>query len=360
MKPHRIRVLVVEDSAVVRAVLVKLLKDDPQFEVIGTAGNGEEAVAFVARTRPDVVLMDVHMPKLDGIEATRQIMEQNPVPIVIASATIQPHEVPLAFRAMQAGALAFVDKSAQIGSPQFDEQSRQLKQMLKLMSEVKVVRRWNRAAQTEPRTASREPLPTRVNRPCRLVAVGASTGGPPVLGTILSQLPRGFALPLLVVQHITPGFVSGLADWLTQASGVPTHLATRGLVPLPGHAYLAPDDYHLGLEPSGRIVLSKAEKENGLRPAVGYLFRSVADAVGAGAIGVLLTGMGKDGAAELRQLKLRGAVTIAQDKASCVVNGMPGEAVAIGAADYVLPPDKIASALASLAARTANRQGFGF
>ncbi len=118
-KPQRIRVLVVEDSPVVQAVLVKLLKDDPQFEVIGTANNGQEAVAFVARTKPDVVLMDVHMPKMDGIEATRQIMEQHPVPIVVASATIQSHEVPLAFRAMQAGALAFVDKSAQVGSPQF-------------------------------------------------------------------------------------------------------------------------------------------------------------------------------------------------------------------------------------------------
>ncbi len=172
-----------------------------------------------------------------------------------------------------------------------------------------------------------------------------------MLQTIFSQLPRDFALPLLVVQHITPGFVSGLADWLTQASGVPTHLAAHGVVPLPGHAYLAPDDCHLGWEPSGRLALSKADKESGLRPAVSFLFRSVADAVGAAAIGVLLTGMGKDGAAELKQLKQRGAVTIVQDKASCVVNGMPGEAVLLNAADYVLPPDKIAAALASLILR---------
>lgn len=350
MKPHRIRVLVVEDSPVVRAVLVQLLQDDPQFEVVGTACNGEEAVAFVARIRPDVVLMDVHMPKLDGIEATRQIMEQHPVPIIIASAAVHTQEVPLAFRAMQAGALAFVDKSAPLGSPQFDEQGRQLKQMLRLMSEVKVVRRWNRGAQSGPRTALREPLPARAGRPFRVAAFGASTGGPPVLQTIFSQLPRGFALPLLVVQHITPGFVGGLADWLTQASGVPTHLATHALAPLSGHAYLAPDDCHLGLDASGRILLSKAEKENGLRPAVSYLFRSVADAVGAQVIGILLTGMGKDGAAELKQLQLQGAVTIVQDKASSVVHGMPGEAVALGAADYVLPPDKIAAALAGLVA----------
>jgi two-component system, chemotaxis family, protein-glutamate methylesterase/glutaminase len=357
--PQRIRVLVAEDSPVVQAVLVKLLNDDPHFEVVGTANNGVEAVAGVARTKPDVVLMDVYMPKLDGIEATRQIMEQHPVPIVIASATIQSHEVPLAFRAMQAGALAFVDKSAQFGTPQFVEQSRQLKEMLRLMSEVKVVRRRNRGAPTgspvDPSAGSAvdraAAVPPCLGRPFKLVAIGASTGGPPVLQTILSQLPRGFALPLLIVQHITPGFVSGLADWLTQASGVPTHLGVHGASPLPGHAYLAPDDCHLGLDPSGRIALSKAEKENGLRPAVSHLFRSVADTVGAQAIGVLLTGMGKDGAAELKQLKLRGAVTIAQDRASCVVNGMPGEAVLLGAADHILPPIQIPVFLTSLAHR---------
>jgi two-component system, chemotaxis family, protein-glutamate methylesterase/glutaminase len=357
--PPRIRVLVAEDSPVIQAVLVKLLNDDPHFEVVGTANNGVEAVACVARTKPDVVLMDVYMPKLDGIEATRQIMEQHPVPIVIASATIQTHEVPLAFRAMQAGALAFVDKSAQVGTPQFAEQSRQLKEMLRLMSEVKVVRRRNRGAPSgspvDPSAGSAgdraAAVPPCLGRSFKLVAIGASTGGPPVLQTILSQLPRGFVLPLLIVQHITPGFVSGLADWLTQASGVPTHLAVHGAVPLPGHAYLAPDDCHLGFDPSGRIALSKAEKENGLRPAVSCLFRSVADTVGAQAIGVLLTGMGKDGAAELKQLKLRGAVTIAQDRASCVVNGMPGEAVRLGAADHILPPAQIPVFLASLAHR---------
>lgn len=349
--PPRIRVLVAEDSPVVQAVLVKLLNDDPHFEVVGTANNGVEAVACVARTKPDVVLMDVYMPKLDGIEATRQIMEQHPVPIVIASATIQSHEVPLAFRAMQAGALAFVDKSAQVGTPQFVEQSRQLKEMLRLMSEVKVVRRRNRGVPSGSPSDCAPAVPPRLDRSFKLVAIGASTGGPPVLQTILSQLPRGFALPLLIVQHITPGFVSGLADWLTQASGVPTHLGVHGASPLPGHAYLAPDDCHLGVDPSGRIALSKAEKENGLRPAVSHLFRSVANTVGAQAIGVLLTGMGKDGAAELKQLKLRGAVTIAQDRASCVVNGMPGEAVLLGAADHILPPAQIPVFLASLTHR---------
>ena len=145
----KVRVLVVEDSPVVQAVLVQLLKSDAQFEVIGTANNGEEAVAFVGRNKPDVILMDVHMPKMNGIEATRRIMETHPVPIVVASsATLAADEVPLAFRAMEAGALAFVDKSAQVGSSQFDSQAAQLKQMLRLMSEVKVVRRWNRGGKT--------------------------------------------------------------------------------------------------------------------------------------------------------------------------------------------------------------------
>ncbi len=349
MEPHKTRVLVVEDSPVVQTLWVQLLQSDPRFDVVGRANNGEEAIALAATCRPDVILMDVYMPKMDGIEATRRIMESQPVPIVVASATRDSQEVPLAFRAMEAGALAFVDKSARVGTPQFEEQARQLKQMLKLMSEIKVVRRWNRAPPASPGAAPTVPTAGAAPRGVKLVAIGASTGGPPVLQTILARLPRGFALPLLIVQHITPGFLNGLGDWLTQTTSIPTHIAAQGQEPLPGHAYLAPDDFHMGLQPNGRIALDKSEREYGLRPSVGHLFRSVAEVLGAKAVGVLLTGMGKDGAAELRLLKQRGALTLVQDRDTSVVHGMPGEAVAIGAASYVLSPDKIADALGNLA-----------
>jgi two-component system, chemotaxis family, protein-glutamate methylesterase/glutaminase len=348
----RIKVLVVEDSAVVQLLLVQLLKRDPQFDVIGTANNGEEALTFVAHIKPDVILMDVHMPQMDGIEATRRIMETEPVPIVVASASLRSDEVSLTFRALEAGALAFVDKSARAGSPEFDESVKRLKQTLKLMSEVKVVRRRRPANLANVAAAKPTAIPLKGRGPAaKLVAIGVSTGGPPVLQRILSGLPKNFPLPLLIVQHITPGFLSGLTDWLCETTGLPSHVARHETVPKPGNAYFAPDDFHMGLDHAGRIVLSKAAPEHGLRPAVAYLFRSVTDVLGSQSVGVLLTGMGKDGAEELKQMKQSGAVTMAQDQESSIVHGMPGAAIALGAATYVLSPEGIAAALASLAQR---------
>jgi two-component system, chemotaxis family, protein-glutamate methylesterase/glutaminase len=352
MERRKIKVLIVEDSAVVQLLLVQLLKSDPDFDVIGTANNGEEAVAFVSRNKPDVILMDVHMPKVDGIEATRRIMETLPVPIVVASATLPADEVSLTFRALEAGAVAFVDKSARVGTAHFDQATQRIKQTLKLMSEVKVIRRWNRPGKTAAEELAARPV-KRTTAAVKLVAIGVSTGGPPVLRTILAGLPKGSSVPLLIVQHIAPGFLPGLADWLSKTTGIPSHIATHGTQPLAGHAYLAPDDFHLGVDAAGRIILSKAEPEHGLRPAVAFLFRAVAETLGHRAVGVLLTGMGKDGARELKSMKDCGALTIAQDKDSSVVHGMPGEAIALGAATYVLPPDGIAAMLASLA----NRKG---
>jgi two-component system chemotaxis response regulator CheB len=182
----------------------------------------------------------------------------------------------------------------------------------------------------------------------KVVAIGASTGGPPAIEAILLKLPKDFCAPLLIVQHIAPGFVQGFADWLANSCRFPVGIATQNEFPLPGHAYVAPDGVHMGMEINGRIVLSKSEPENGLRPSVSYLFRSVAEVFGKNIVGVLLTGMGKDGAYELKMMKEKGAITIAQDKESCVVYGMPGEAVNLNAATYVLSPPKIAELLSGL------------
>jgi two-component system chemotaxis response regulator CheB len=246
--------------------------------------------------------------------------------------------------------VAFVDKSSRIGTAQFEQASQRMKQTLKLMSEVHVVRRLKRPSTPTSESAVAQPL----QRPApvvKLVALGVSTGGPPVLRTILAGLPAGTAVPLLIVQHIAPGFLSGLAEWLSQTTGFPCEVAKHGLYPVGGHAYLAPDDFHMGIDAGGRIVLSKAEAEYGLRPAVAVLFRTVAETLGSHAVGVLLTGMGKDGAQELKALKDRGALTIVQDKDSSVVHGMPGAAIALDAATYVLPPDGIATILASVMQR---------
>jgi two-component system chemotaxis response regulator CheB len=347
-----IKVLVVEDSPVVRDLLVYILGSDPGIQVVGSAHNGEEAIDAVKRFQPDVITMDIHMPKMDGLEATRRIMETDPKPIVIVSGSTDPHENTMTFRAMEAGALAVLMRPNGIGHPDYEATARELVQTVKLMSEVKVVRRWpqtRRGPVSPPAAQALSGKVARITGKIKVIAMGASTGGPPVLQTILAMLPKGFPLPVLIVQHMASGFVTSFAEWLAQSSGLPVHVATHGEIMLPGHVYIAPDECQMKVDHGGKIVLTKDDPENGLRPSVSYLFRSLAAVYGGDAAAGLLTGMGRDGAEELRLLKEKGAVTFAQDKDSSVVHGMPGEAIKLDAATFVLPPDKIAAVLANLA-----------
>jgi two-component system chemotaxis response regulator CheB len=222
-------------------------------------------------------------------------------------------------------------------------------QTVKLMAEVKVVRRWPRKRPGEPAPRAVEMGLAQAPAKLRIVAMGASTGGPPVLQTILAALPKNFPAPIVIVQHMAVGFSRGFMEWLAQSSALPLHLATQGELMLPGHVYLAPDEMQMKVSRNDRILLTRDEPENGLRPSVSSLFRSVAEVYGCDAVAGLLTGMGRDGAEELRLLKEKGAVTFAQDKDSSVVHGMPGEAIRLDAAMLVLPPEKIAAVLASLA-----------
>lgn len=341
MHSSKIRVLVAEDAEALRLQLVRLLEGDPQIRVVGAVADGQAALEFLHRHKADVVLMDIHMPRLDGFEATRRIMESTPLPIVVCSAIANVGDTAIAFRALEAGALACVEKPS-AGDGEADQaRAAHLLKTVRLMSEVKVVRR-------RPIGAARRLPRERQPAPVRLVGMGASTGGPPVLQGILHALPKDFAAPLLVVQHMAPGFLSGMATWLAETSGLPIHIAAHGTLPLPAHVYLAPDDFHMGVGPGGRIVLSREPPENHVRPAVSFLFRSMAQHSAPGAVGVLLTGMGRDGAEELRQLKEAGAATIAQDQESSAVHGMPGAAIALGAAVQVLPAERIAEALVAL------------
>lgn len=347
-----IQVLVVEDSHVIQELLVRILGADPGIQVMGRAHDGAEALEFLSQQMPDVITMDIHMPRMDGLEATRRIMETQPVPIIIVSANWNPDEVALTFQAMEAGAVALVEKPRGPGHPDYADMADTLVRSVKNMSEVRVIRRWPRTRSfTPPPPPPAAPPAEPARASVRYIAIGASTGGPPVLNTILSGLPKDLAVPVLIVQHIADGFVRGLADWLSQTTGWPVLVAAHGQETRPGHAYVAPDGTHMGLDIRGHIVLSTDAPENGLRPSVGHLFRSVAAAQGERAVGVLLTGMGRDGAPELKQMKDRGAVTIAQDQASSVVHGMPGEAIRLDGATYILPPEKIAPVLASLVNR---------
>ncbi|MBI4444206.1 MAG: chemotaxis-specific protein-glutamate methyltransferase CheB [Acidobacteria bacterium] len=344
-----IKVLVVEDSPVIREFLIHVLSSDPAIEVIATASNGEEALSAVKEIKPDLITMDIHMPRMNGLEATRRIMETHPTPIVIVSGSSNAREVATTFHAMEAGAVAFADRPKGIGHPDHEATAKELVQTVKLMAEVKVVRRWARLRRDELVTAVRPPLEVRpAPAVINLVAMGASTGGPLVLQTILSGIPINFSVPVLIVQHMAAGFIKGFVEWLAPTSALPIDVATHGEQILPGHAYIAPDAFQMKLASGKRLSLTQDEPENGHRPSVSCLFRSVAEVCGPKAVGVLLTGMGKDGAEELKRMREKGAVTIAQDQESSVVHGMPGEAIRLEAATYVLPPNRIAAALANL------------
>lgn len=347
-----IKVLVVEDSPVVREFLVFILGSDPSIRVVGTASNGEEAIEAVKHYRPDVITMDIHMPKMDGIDATRRIMETTPTPIVVVSGSTDLQENNKTFRAMEAGALAVLRRPFGIGHPYYESTAKELVQTVILMSEVKVVRRWpqNRGEPVlQSSTLAGKPASVPGEMPAKIIALGASTGGPPVLQTILAMLPRNFPLPILIVQHMAYGFISSFVDWLAQSSALPVHMARQGELMLPGHVYVAPDECQMKVDYGGKIVLTQDAPENGLRPSVSYLFRSLAEVYGGNAVAGLLTGMGRDGAEELKLLRDKGAVTFAQNKESSVVHGMPGEAIKLNAATYTLAPDKIAAVLAGLA-----------
>ena len=343
----KIRLLIVEDSPVAQEFLAYILGSDPDVEVVGFARNGAEALESVKKLRPTVITMDIHMPIMDGFEATRRIMESAPTPIVIVSGSAGAQEVASTFRAIEAGALAVVLRPPGMNHESYRADSEQLITTVKLMSEIKVVRRVSRE-KIEPRPVPSILTPSPVAG-IQLVAIGASTGGPPVLKDILKCLGKDFRFPLLIVQHIASGFVAGLADWLSSDSDIPVRIGADGERALPGHGYMAPDGFHLFVSEGLILGLSDDPPESsGLRPSVAYLFRSVARAFGPRSVGVLLTGMGKDGAEELKAMRDGGAITIAQDEESSVVFGMPGEAVKLGAATCVLPPEGIAACLRAL------------
>ena len=332
-----IRILIAEDSPVQLAVLRFVLEEDGGFTVLGTAGDGSEAVAMAAKLRPDIILMDYHMPRMNGVEATREIMRRTPVPIVIASAGLQPNDVALSIEALRCGALAVTVKPTDLADSNHTRHATELVQTLNLMSEVKVVRRWAPASEQPGKPLA---VPKR-RKTVKIIAIGGSTGAPAVIGNILAALPANFPIPIVLVQHMAVGFMEGFALWLNQKSAVTVRIAKSGEEILPATAYVAPDDVHLTVGPDGRLQLQSAPPEQGFRPSVNYLFRSIAKSYGTTGMAILLTGMGCDGVDGLVNLRRTGGITIAQDEASCVAFGMPREAIQQNCVDYVLSPQGI-------------------
>lgn len=337
-----IRVLVVDDSAVFRKLLAHVMNADPDLTVVGEAQDGLEAVELVQRLDPDVVTMDMHMPRMTGAEATSRIMQQCPRPIVIVSASVDPADVAQSFRALEAGAVSILAKPPGPGSPGFRPAVDQIVKTVKLLSQVKVVK------QRTPRLRGEPPQlpigPEGTLRP-RLVAIGASTGGPSAIEHVLKDLPADFAAPIVVVQHIAEGFDQGFVDWLNRTTSLDVHLASADLALRRGRVVVAPCNKHL-LVRGTLCALEDGPPIDGHQPSISQMFRSVARSFGPRALGVLLTGMGADGAAGLSDLKRAGGTTLVQDEATSVVYGMAQQAVKLGAADQILPLTEIGPAIA--------------
>jgi two-component system chemotaxis response regulator CheB len=342
-----LRVVVAEDSPTARRLLVEIIRADPSMEVVGEARDGLEAVELTHRLRPHLVTMDIQMPNMDGLAATKRIMTEVPTPVVVVS-TLVERDIQTSMAALRAGALAVLQKLVGPQSPDFDQQSRHLRDTLKAMAAVKVVRHWPARASALP-----SHLTPTVGTYARaeVVAIAASTGGPAALHRIFSELSSDFPLPILVVQHIALGFAEGMATWLSAVSPLKVKVAEEGEPLRPGTAYLAPDDRHLGVTGDKRVHLSNAAPVGGFRPSGTHLFRSVASIYGTGSIALILTGMGQDGLDGVRELRQAGGQVLAQDEASSIVFGMPGVVIAEGLADAVLPLDNIAAHLKELAAR---------
>ena len=344
---RRIGVLVVDDSPTCRLLIVEILRADPGIEVVGQAADGLEAVEMVKRLHPDIVTMDVQMPRLDGFAATKRIMVEAPTPILITT-SLDPHALSVSLEAIRMGALAVQAKPGDPSSPAFDAEAQELVRQVKAMARVKVVRHHELAPVRAP--AAQSPSARSLHEgPAEIVAIAASTGGPAAIHRILTSLPADFPLSVLVVQHISRGFAPGFADWLDKASRLTVKLAERGEELRPGTVYVAVDDHHLRVSPSRKIHLSTVDPVGGFRPSGTVLFESVATAFGRGAVAVILTGMGRDGVDGLRAIREAGGRTIAESEATAVVYGMPAAAVSAGLADLVLPLDGVCAALAALA-----------
>lgn len=342
-----IRVLVVDDSPLVRQILGRLLEADPAVRVIGYAADGKEAVEKTFRLRPDLITMDIRMPGMDGLEATEKIMAYRPTPILIITSARDRRGVRVSMEALAAGALEVVEKPTLTPGDSWEALGAALVEKVKLLAGIKVI--------THLRGRSRQPagrpLPVERERPRRVIGVGVSTGGPAVLATILGALPADFPLGLLIVQHITEGFMAGLVEWLSRQARLSIRLASEGDQVRPGVALMAPEGVHLIVERGGRAHLGRTPPVGGHRPSADVLLHSLADVYGEATVGVLLTGMGRDGAEGLLAVRSAGGYTMVQDEESCAVFGMPKAAIELGAAQAILPPAGIAERLMQLALR---------
>jgi two-component system chemotaxis response regulator CheB len=355
-----IKLLLVEDSPVATIVLKRIFNASPEINVVGTACNGLKALELIPKLQPEVICTDFNMAEMNGLEFTQEVMKKYPRPILVSSASVQAGDTQNVFELLKAGALDVFPKPIGGLASDYDRLAHELIAKIKILSGVKVFTRHQKLEQIEkiqksikvnqlpihtyqlPAVNYQQSIKILNSQTIKLLAIGASTGGPQALHTIISQLPANLPVPIICIQHISEGFLQGLVDWLGSESKLPVKIAAFGEFPQAGTVYFPPEKHHLELDSQGRFLYSKAPPWGGHRPSVTITFKSVANFYGQGAAGVLLTGMGRDGAEGMLTIARLGGLTIAQDEASCVVFGMPKEAIALGAAQHVLPLNAIA------------------
>jgi len=338
-----IKLLITEDSLSIVEILKAIFKSDGDIEVVGYAKNGRESIQLTERLKPDVILMDINMPIMDGLEATRVIMSKIPTPILILSSLIKDDDPSISFEALRAGALDIMEKPALQLNPSDKNYEMELIRKIKIVSKVKPI---HLIYHNEKNYHTKRRV--HIIKDNQILTIGASTGGPPAICCILKNFVPGFPLPILIVQHIFSGFTEGMINWLSKNCSIKVKLAENGEKVAEGVAYFPPCDFHLGIDNSHRIILSKEPPIGGHRPSVDFMMRHVARVFKGKCIGILLTGMGKDGTEGLRAIKQQGGKTIVQDEETSVIFGMPKSAINAGVADIVCPLEKIPSTVINL------------
>lgn len=359
----KVRVMLVEDSFVIRECLKHIIGEDPRLEVAFVAGSAEEALANLTAVAPDVISLDIRLPGINGLEATLRIMAERPTPIVVIASDVKADDLNVSMNALRAGALAVLEKPVGTSHKDFAAIAKRICDQLYAMSSVKVVKqRFARQLDFSSPSGTAPARPTNVTtlkpapriwQPEQFLMLGlvASTGGPNALLQVLQALPADFPLPITLVQHITASFLGSFATWLQDLTPFKVVIAKGDEVPKPGHIYMAPEDRHIEARPGG-IRVTHAPLVSAQRPSGTILLSSIAQTYGRGAIGVVLTGMGDDGALGLLEMRRAGAYTIGEDESTCVVYGMPAVAARLGGVCDVLPVGAIGPAIVGKVSQT--------
>ena len=342
----KIRILIVDDSPTIRTLFETLFSNEPDMAVVGTASDGLEAVKLTKKLHPDIITMDMKMPIMNGLDATRIIMQENPTPIILVTSSFSHKETQCTFEAIAAGAIHVMGKPSTLSSEEtFAEHCQRLIIMIRLMSDVKVIRRNFRHHDKSTRLPSKF---EQANHEYEIIAIGSSVGGPQAWQTILTGLPVNLPVPIVAVQHMSAGFIDGFVKWLQNFSNLIVKCAEDDEILLSGHIYFAPDDHHLEVIKKENVIFTKLTNhpsQNGFKPSISSLLYSANIACQQNVIAGLLTGMGEDGADALLEIKKNNGETFIQDKESSIIFGMAGKAFSLGATKTVLPLNEISNYL---------------